>query len=76
MTLCGKVEDVTRIAQTACIMNKDPAGFDFLPLHGLSVMLKVARVRLPKLQSDPFAHDSDRVNRVDESLNIGLEQIA
>src|SRR5882724_10323888 len=76
MTLRWKVNDVSRIDKSLSVEHKHPAWLDLFAVTGGAVGLIILRECFLNLQGDAAAHNANTVDRVDQCLGIGLENIA
>jgi hypothetical protein len=75
MPLGGKVDDEARIGNESGRIYEHSTWLDLSPPCCARVRFEVARERLLELQRDPFAHETDSVDRVDQGFGICLEEV-
>ena len=76
MSLGWKVDDEIRSSDPPVVVHQHLARYDFLGTTGVFIEFVVRRECLLELQCNSFAHKADAVDRVDQRLGIGLQNIA
>jgi len=75
MSFGREIDDVPR-RKLSRLVHEHFSRLDFLPLAGRGVGLEVIGECILELQRDPASHDPDAVHRIDDCVNVGLEDVA
>src|ERR1700730_8667875 len=71
-----KIDNPSGALQPCSLGDKHSPDHDFFALARILIKLEVHGERFLKHQGDAFPHDSNRIDRIDQSIDFGFQQIA
>jgi hypothetical protein len=76
MALRREVDDIPGILEQMQVMNEHHAGTDLSSFAGGLIGREILRKGLSELQSDAAPHNAHAIDRVDQGLDVGIQDVA